>query len=143
MSTSTALFGFLVFLGLTGCLAMDNRVDHSFEIANGGATGIVRVVYVYGDLGQHELDVLNVAGDSITGTMHVPETFDVRWVTEPDGKLHKAHIPLGSEVSPGEVKGNAIRVFIDGPVLKVSLVKRLPNFMRDEKQLFTVTNEGN
>lgn len=68
--------------------------------------------------------------------MPVPEFIDVTWTTEADGHEHQAHVPIRSKVTDSEVSGNIVRIEIDGAVLRVFLVTRLPDFKEERKQLY-------
>lgn len=126
----------LSVLPVTGCVAVDNRVDHSVQIKRIGVAQVVGVTYNYGILGEQKVGRLSLGGDGVTEPMPIPEFIDVEWTTEADSQKHEAHVPLKAKVSEHEVSGKIVRIEIDGAVLKVFLVARLPDFREERKQLY-------
>jgi hypothetical protein len=68
--------------------------------------------------------------------MPIPEFIDVHWTTEADGQKHDAHVSLKSKISAREINGNIVRIEIEGAVLRVFLVRRLPGFREEKLQLY-------
>ncbi len=126
----------LLTVWMAACVAMDNPVDHSVQIKRVGAAQVVGIKYVYGVLGEQKIGRLSNGGDGITELMPVPEFIDVEWTTEADGQKHAVHMPLKSKVSAHEVSGNIVRIEIEGEVLRVFLVVRLPDFREERKQIY-------
>jgi len=126
----------LLMLPVVGCVAMDSRVDHSIQIINVGKSSVTDVVYTYGELGPRPIKSLGLGGGGVIKIMSIPELIDVKWTTEADGQVHEVQVPLKSKVSAREVSGKTVSIEIDGPLLKVFLVTRLPDFREERKQLY-------
>lgn len=73
--------------------------------------------------------------------MPLPEVVDVAWTTEEDGMRHEVHVPLKSKVSASDVGGKIVSFEIDGPRLKVFLVKRLPDFQKEKKLIYEANKQ--
>jgi len=123
----------LVCLALCGCAGM-NTVDHSVEISNTGKSPVVNVTYTYGVLGTRPIARLGLGGGGVTAPMEVPETIQVTWTTELDGKRHSVTVPLKSALRQS-LEGKIVSIEIDGGTIHVFIEQRNRDFTRS-KALF-------